>query len=141
MVNSMNRLLAGLVDAETGQLGFVLTGEPHFLEPYNRAIQSVPTELANLNRLSDPSPERPDPAQLNNLVNQKLMELRQTVDLRLGKRTMDQIREIGAAIQERGDSGRLEASRGGRMWAAANEGGGLTVQFALPAGAEDGIHG
>src|SRR5437870_10284755 len=48
---SVENLLSGLVDAETGQRGFLLTGKDLYLEPYNRAIQVVPTELASLHRL------------------------------------------------------------------------------------------
>ena len=33
-----NTVLNSLVDAETGQRGYLLTGDPPFLEPYDRAL-------------------------------------------------------------------------------------------------------
>ena len=51
ILGSVNNLIIGMLDADTGQRGFALTGEEQYLEPYNRGIQTVPAELANLNRL------------------------------------------------------------------------------------------
>src|SRR5207244_7928688 len=42
-------VLSSLLDGETGQRGFLLTGEDRYLEPYNRAVQTVPGSLATLN--------------------------------------------------------------------------------------------
>ena len=44
----LNVFAADLVDAETGQRGFLLTGQEPFLEPYNQARASLPSELAML---------------------------------------------------------------------------------------------
>jgi PAS domain S-box-containing protein len=123
VLDSVNRLMAGLLDAETGQRGFVLTGEAGYLEPYTRAAQLVPVELGNLNGLLGPGAAPVQ--QLNTLVDQKLAELRQTVDLRRsqglapalevvlsdrGKRAMDQIRSIAADIQRSEESNRIDSS-------------------------------
>ena len=126
MVNdSVGRLVSGLLDAETGQRGFLLTGEARYLEPYNRAIQTIPAELAELNRLQSQG-QPATVAPLNDLVNQKIAVLRQTIELRRsegiapalsivlsdrGKQVMDQIRGIGAEIQRIEESSRIEASR------------------------------
>src|ERR1043166_2437316 len=48
---SIESLLSNLLDAERGQLAFLLTGEERYLEPHNRAMRLVPTDLANLKRL------------------------------------------------------------------------------------------
>src|SRR5215471_15939768 len=45
VVDSVDRLLSDLIDAETGQRGYLLTGENRYLEPYNRAAQAIPSEL------------------------------------------------------------------------------------------------
>jgi CHASE3 domain len=50
IIDSVDKLLLSLVDAETGQRGFLLTGEDQYLEPYNQAIQIIPAELAKLNQ-------------------------------------------------------------------------------------------
>src|SRR5579859_1943925 len=41
-------LLNHLLDAETGQRGFLLTGRPEYLEPYNAALIKVRAELGEL---------------------------------------------------------------------------------------------
>jgi len=122
---SVESLLSALLDAETGQRGFLLTGKDLYLEPYNRAIQMVPPELASLHRLLTPVEGEPDGniARLSGLVDQKLTELRQTIDVRRiqgvtpamevvlsdrGKRIMDEIRGICSAIQRQVESERSE---------------------------------
>src|SRR5438128_1392340 len=120
ILDSVDRLLSSMIDAETGQRGFVLTGESRYLEPYNQAIQAIPVEFANLQRLLAPRQnESGNVTRLNNLVDQKLAELRQTIALRQtrgiapaldvvlsdqGKRTMDEIRSICSDIQRRQSS-------------------------------------
>ena len=48
IIRSVDRLLLSLVKAESGQRSFLLSGEDRYLERYNRAIQSIPLELAQL---------------------------------------------------------------------------------------------
>lgn len=103
-----------LVDAETGQRGFLLTGQDSYLAPYRAAIAAVGSELARLERDTAGDPEQAARLQaLKPLVAAKLDELRQTIALRQrsgfdaalavvksnrGKNQMDQIRTIlGAA--------------------------------------------
>jgi PAS domain S-box-containing protein len=45
------RVFSLLQDAETGQRGFVITGDEGFLEPYNEAEQQLAKQLATLERL------------------------------------------------------------------------------------------
>ena len=84
IADSVDRLQASLLDAETGQRGFLLTGEDRYLEPYNRSLNEIPAELsaacrASLQRaLASP----PTAARLNALTADKLAELRETVELR-----------------------------------------------------------
>src|SRR5438477_12843716 len=60
VAGSVDRLLLALVDAETGQRGFLLTGEDRYLEPYNQAIQAIPNELSKLNALLSARPNESD---------------------------------------------------------------------------------
>jgi PAS domain S-box-containing protein len=130
VVASTNALLSDLKDAETGQRGYLLTGRDRYLEPYRRAITNIPETLTRLNLATL---TRPDQAQrleiLKPLVQAKLDELRETLDLRRtggpqaaldmvltdrGKTTMDQIRMVCAEIQtvaNRRLSQQSEASR------------------------------
>lgn len=129
ILETANRLLLGVLDAETGQRGFLLTGEQRYLKPYDRAIEAVPAELANLNRLlARRQGQSGSTPQLNRLVEQKLAELRETIDLRRaqsaaqalnvvlsdrGRRLMDEIRGICFEIQDHEFAALIDAQRDG----------------------------
>jgi signal transduction histidine kinase/CHASE3 domain sensor protein len=51
-------VLTRLVDAETGSRGFMLTGDPVFTEPFDRARQEVPASLLQLETLVGDNPEQ-----------------------------------------------------------------------------------
>jgi methyl-accepting chemotaxis protein len=114
-----------LVDAETGQRGYLLTGEDRYLEPYNNAIQTMDPVIAELTQLTADNPRQQ--ARLDTLrgkVREKLDELAGTITLRRdqgeqaavavvltdrGKKVMDEIRgtldqfeqEENALLQQR----------------------------------------
>ncbi|MDQ6716960.1 MAG: CHASE3 domain-containing protein [Gemmatimonadota bacterium] len=71
-----------LTDAETGQRGYLLTGIPGYLRPYEVATQSIPGELQRLKALvgSDPN-QLSRVARLDTLSQAKLAELIRTVRL------------------------------------------------------------
>src|SRR5687768_7513289 len=48
IIIDLRGLLARTVDAETGQRGFVITGDERYLEPYTLARASIDAELAEL---------------------------------------------------------------------------------------------
>jgi signal transduction histidine kinase len=54
---SLSGLLSAAQDAETGQRGFLLTGEDVYLEPYNSAVERIPRHLQDLQRLGQIHPE------------------------------------------------------------------------------------
>ena len=110
-------LLSFLKDAETGQRGFLLTGEDRYLEPYRQALTEIPPTLDALDRI-EVATRHPDQAQrvarLRPLVKDKLDELGQTIELRRsqgldaalaivrtdrGKALMDRIRAVCFEIQ------------------------------------------
>lgn len=129
IVDSVDTLLASLTDAEAGQRGFLLTGEDGYLEPYNRAVQAIPGNLAQLKSLlAARSGQSANMARMDGLVNEKLAELQQTIELRRtqgaqaalaivlshqGKRLMDEIRALGAEIRRRENSGQIQTSTAG----------------------------
>lgn len=45
------RLMQNILDAETGQRGYLLTGEPSYREPYDNAVAQVDGRLSELRRL------------------------------------------------------------------------------------------
>jgi len=78
-----------MVDAETGQRGFVYTGKEHYLDPYNSALAELPKALAELQKLVvDPS-QRDRVNQLPQLVDAKLAELKESIDLRKAGKTAE----------------------------------------------------
>src|SRR5262245_46097526 len=51
-------LLVQLLDAETGERGFALTEDEKFLEPFTRALGSVPAAIDQLSKLTSDSSEQ-----------------------------------------------------------------------------------
>jgi len=89
---ALRDLLSLMKDAETGQRGFLLTGDEAYLEPYERAVRIVPAGLAALDRLThtDPAVQQRLPA-IERTIAAKMAELAETVRLR---------RETGLAAAE-----------------------------------------
>jgi signal transduction histidine kinase len=58
-----NRLERLIVDAETGQRGFLLTGQDEFLQPWRAAQTAFPEQAVTLERLVADSPEQQSRAQ------------------------------------------------------------------------------
>jgi len=74
------RVLTRLTDAETGQRGFLLTGDPEYLEPYVAALGAVDSEIEQLRAIGQDNPTaRPKIARLDSLVAAKLAELKETL--------------------------------------------------------------
>jgi PAS domain S-box-containing protein len=116
----LERLLATLVDAETGERGFVITGRTTYLEPYDRARTSLSYEFGTLRPLvADNAEQQQDLDRLSPASERKLAELAETVRLRkdsgfaaaqaalfdnVGKRIMDDMRVIVARMRAREDA-------------------------------------
>jgi CHASE3 domain sensor protein len=126
-------LLSIMKDAESGQRGYLITGEESYLEPYKAAVVAVKSALADVKKLTSDNPNQQRRlAAITPLVDSKLAELRQTIDLRRGqgldaalkvvltnegKTYMDQIRlviseadqEEQTLLQQRSDEARGSA--------------------------------
>src|SRR5690242_3062690 len=50
--STINGTLSLLKDAETGQRGYILTGDPRFLEPYHDARRAIPPLFARLDSIT-----------------------------------------------------------------------------------------
>jgi methyl-accepting chemotaxis protein len=113
-------LLSELKDAETGQRGYLLTGDDSYLDPDAAANVAIPSTLSDLRKLTADNPDQQRRlANLSQPIESKLAELKQTIDLRrgqgldaalkivlnnTGKAYMDQARAIvTAADQEEQD--------------------------------------
>src|SRR5881227_1417774 len=47
---SVNGVLQHVLDAETGSRGFLLTGDPRYLEPYNATVAEIGNSLEGLRK-------------------------------------------------------------------------------------------
>src|SRR6185295_17265563 len=75
-------LISSIAHAETGQRGFLLTGDPANLVPYAQAAAQIPEMSKNLKELASTYPERQALAErADQLAKQKLAEIQQTIDL------------------------------------------------------------
>jgi PAS domain S-box-containing protein len=107
-------------DAETGERGFIITGDEKYLEPFNDASRRLPAELVQLRAFPwiDASPE--EVSRLARLIEQKMEELRSTIESRrrgeldaalakiqtgTGKQLMDDLRAEMSRLKERERSG------------------------------------
>lgn len=75
-------LRSALQDAERGQRGYLLTGQPAYLEPYDAAVREAPPLVSRLTDLTADEPEqRRQVAELTPAITAKLEELRRTIDI------------------------------------------------------------
>jgi len=117
VLNTLGETAANLDDAETGQRGYLLTGQATYLEPYRQATKYLNLVVGHLKWLtSDNANQQKRVQALELLVEKKLAELQTTINLYQksgptaaheiviegsGKRVMDQIRFlIGAMTTE-----------------------------------------
>lgn len=116
VLETLNSVLGSMSDAETGQRGFVITGAAPFLEPYQRALTIVPTEVKTLRTLTADNPNQQKRLdQAEQLIAGKLAELQHIIDLRRkkgfeatakvvqdgeGKKIMDDLRQVIAQMEQ-----------------------------------------
>ena len=116
MQTKVNDVMALITDAETGQRGYLLTGDTSYLDPYKVATSRIIPTLSELREVvtregSQKQQERL--TRLNNLVGQRLNELETTlllnekngreaafqlIDTGIGKQTMAEIRTEIASL-------------------------------------------
>ena len=83
VIQELERLLSGIKDAETGQRGYLLTGEEKYLEPYDAALGLIHTNLHRLEQLTLDNPSQQQRlARIQTLIMEKTAELKQTIELR-----------------------------------------------------------
>ncbi|HEY0981460.1 CHASE3 domain-containing protein, partial [Schlesneria sp.] len=83
LLMGLTDLLALSADAETGQRGFVITGDEKYLEPYTVAVVRIRSRLVDLDRMMNHSSEqRSRIAFLEAGITDKLDELAETIALR-----------------------------------------------------------
>ncbi len=115
VIASVEDLLSIMKDAETGQRGFVITGDQKYLEPYDSALARLDERVAGIVRLTADNPAQQSRLSvLKNHIDAKLKELANILAIRRtggfeparaevstdrGKAAMDAIRLQVAAMQ------------------------------------------
>jgi len=79
--DEITHLLSDLQAAETGQRGYLLTGDPVYLVPYQLAADSVPGDLARLRVMVTDSAQARRLVAIEPVIAAKLAELAETIDL------------------------------------------------------------
>ena len=144
------RVWQDFTDIETGQRGYLLTGDPAYLQPYTDASNTIAAHFANLrsalanrhgSERSQPEPARPEQVmetQLESLAASQQAEIERTIALRQkgyrrrafqlvqtnqGKQYMDQARALVSSLSsaENGRFATLEKERSASSSTALSE--------------------
>lgn len=101
-------VVRSMVDCETGQRGFLLTGKEAFLEPYHKGQKDIQTNLADLKKLLSHNPAQLQRLKtMEDMIQKELDRFAETIKLKKageeqqamamvvsgeGKKTMDELR-------------------------------------------------
>jgi len=135
VLSQLEDLSLQVTNAETGQRGYLITGEQSYLEPYNAAINVLDQKIKELQRLTADNPNQQRRLDiLQPLITKKLDELKKTIDLRQnqgfeasqkivltdqGKQLMGEIRKVILAMKT--EENTLLKQRSEKAQAAAQE--------------------
>lgn len=116
VIAALEDVFSLMKDAETGQRGYLLTGEDKYLEPYTSALVHIKEQLADIERLTADNPAHQGYIPLVNAqVDLKIKELAETIAVRRaegfdaalavvmtgrGKDAMDTLRGHIASMQQ-----------------------------------------
>ena len=93
VLDALESVLSTMKDAETGQRGYLITGEDQYLEPYNTALASIEKSVQQLKHLTEDNPRQHARIPLlEEQISAKLKELDRTIALR--KKDPDAARQI-----------------------------------------------
>lgn len=115
-IRKLDELLSTIQDAETGQRGFLLTGQDAYLAPFREAVSKLPRHLSQIDSLAARNRiSHQQIAQLRSAIQEKMAELQKTiyllqhqgsqaalaeVETNRGQEAMVKIRSIVGAIKD-----------------------------------------
>src|SRR5215470_17653964 len=121
----LSAVLRLVIDAETGQRGYLITDDPVYLQPYQEATSQIDARLARLDSLTKASaPQQKKMYELRRVEKEELAILQQTIQLDkegrdleagqlvlsgVGRQRMDKLRNVVADMEKEED--RLLATR------------------------------
>lgn len=129
--SELANLMSRMKDAETGQRGYIITGDDSFLEPYTAAKDDVPLIIERLRGLIIPGAVQQHALdEADSIIKEKLHELNRTIEMRrtqgfevtqkvvqegAGKRFMDDLRALVTKLdREQGELLKAKADEAGR---------------------------
>jgi signal transduction histidine kinase len=138
VIEKLEHVLSTVIDAETGQRGFIITGEWRYLQPYDLALQNIDNQLHELNIMTTANTDSPKVKNMINsslipLIQNKLAELNETINVRehqgfnaalqvvlsdKGKRITDDIRTNITNVEN--EENNLLANRAKQLQAVGN---------------------
>jgi signal transduction histidine kinase len=119
VVHQVERVLGSVVNAETGERGYLISGLDSYLEPYTTARQELPGELSQLQSLISDNPSQQGRGRdLLATIDRRMLVLQRAIEMRShggpdlsapllisgpGKIEMDRIRAICDAMEAEED--------------------------------------
>lgn len=116
VLTELESTISTLKDAETGQRGYLITGEADYLKPYFAAISDTNQNIKNLSQLTADNPnEQQQISKLEQKISQRFNLLQQILNLRKekgfapaqqlvlsgeGEQVMNEIRQIIAQMEQ-----------------------------------------
>ncbi len=115
-ITRLEQLESVVKDAETGQRGFIITGDENYLLPFTRATARLPADLENLRKCPSLVLAPGEVAKVTDLIQRKMAELHSTIEIRRsegfeaalplvragsGKQLMDDLRKEVTEVKER----------------------------------------
>src|SRR6476646_7043102 len=115
-ITRLEQLESVLKDAETGQRGFIITGDESYLRPFKQATERLPADLEKLRKHPSVVITPEEVAKVTALIQQKMAELNSTIEVRRsrgfdatlpliragsGKQLMDELRSEVSQLRER----------------------------------------
>ncbi len=121
VITEIEQVLTDLQDAETGERGFLLTGDERFLEPYNAALAHLPDQIRALRQITADNPQQQAAVgMIETMATQRLAALEEGIDrrrrqpvsiapaeldlLQSGRAIMDRIRSEVTGMRTREES-------------------------------------
>ncbi|UYL09091.1 ATP-binding protein [Bdellovibrio sp. SKB1291214] len=84
-----------LTDVETSQRGFLLVGDPSYLQPYREAVEQIPLAYEEIElKLSKQKNQLDRLKKVEVLINKKLDEMDKTVSLKMAGKTAEALRLV-----------------------------------------------
>src|SRR5690242_16717094 len=83
VLGELEATISTMTDAETGERGYIITGEARYLQPYETAVEQISNHIARLQQLTadNPSQQARIPV-LKQKIDSRLNRMKNGIDLR-----------------------------------------------------------